>query len=154
MKVAGGCFGLLGIVTHITLEVEPMSWTAMIPKKVPVMQAIPPPPGVKDSDIPEPLRIKMTPEERAQAQTEFEIRAKNDYYAEWFWFPYTSQVWVNCWNPIDDPKGVKAYPPPGDVFLQFAETVLMQIIQVSEEVLRLQQVFPWVQATFMSKMAL
>lgn len=154
MTAAAGCFGLLGIVTHLTLEVDPMSWTAMMPKKIPVMQAIPPPPDMKDEDIPEPLRIQMTPKQRAQAQAEFEAHARDDFYPEWFWFPYTSQVWVNCWNPTQDSSGAKEYPPPGDVFLQFAETVLIQIIQSSQAIFNLQKLFPWAQTTLISKMGL
>jgi len=92
MVLAAGCFGLLGIVTHLTLELDPMSYAVMIPQKLPVMQAIPPPPGLADRDIPEALRIKMTPQMRQKAQEEFENHAKNDFYAEWFWFPYTSKV--------------------------------------------------------------
>jgi len=34
----------------------------------------------------------MTPQMRQKAQEEFENHAKNDFYAEWFWFPYTSKV--------------------------------------------------------------
>jgi len=85
MNTASGCFGLLGVVTHLTLELDPMTYAVMTPRKIPVMRAIPPPPGLEDKDIPEALRVSMTPEERAQAQAEFEKHARNDYYCEWFW---------------------------------------------------------------------
>ncbi|KAI1100112.1 hypothetical protein F4804DRAFT_56386 [Jackrogersella minutella] len=154
MNVASGCFGLLGIVTHITLELDPMRYAVMVPQKLPVMQAIPPPPGLADKDIPEALRIKMTPQQRADAQAAFEKHAADDFYSEWFWFPYTSKVWVNCWNTVEDGKGAKEYPGKASVFVQWAETVLIQIIQDSEAVLKLQNIFPWTQATLLSKLGL
>lgn len=85
MRAASGCFGLLGIVTHITLELDPMTYAVMTPQKIPLMQAIPPPPGLRDEDIPEALRIPMTPEQRADAQAVFEKHAREDFYSEWFW---------------------------------------------------------------------
>ncbi|KAI2618800.1 hypothetical protein GGR54DRAFT_143355 [Hypoxylon sp. NC1633] len=154
MSVASGCFGLLGIVTHITLELDPMSYAVMIPKKLPVMEAIPPPPGLSDEEIPEALRIKMSPEQRAEAQTNFEKHAANDFYAEWFWFPYTSKVWVNCWNNTDDGTGAEEYPSKVGVLVQWAETVAIQIIQDSEALFKLQNIFPWTQATLVSKLGL
>ncbi|KAJ9653169.1 hypothetical protein H2198_007631 [Neophaeococcomyces mojaviensis] len=154
MTVAAGCFGLLGIVTHLTLELDPMSYAVMIPQKLPVMQAIPPPPGLKDEDIPPPLFTKMTAEERAKAQSDFEAHARDDFYAEWFWFPYTSKVWVNCWNTSKDARGAKEYPSDTGVWLQFAETVLIQIIQSAQAMLSLQDTFPWAQTTLISKMGL
>ncbi|KAI4866254.1 hypothetical protein F4820DRAFT_263491 [Hypoxylon rubiginosum] len=154
MSVASGCFGLLGIVTHITLELDPMSYAVMVPRKIPVMEAIPPPPGLADEDIPEALRIEMTPQQRAKAQATFEKQAADDFYAEWFWFPYTSKVWVNCWNVTDDGKDAEEYPSKVGVLIQWAETVAIQIIQESEAVLSLQNIFPWTQATLLSKLGL
>ncbi|KEF56350.1 uncharacterized protein A1O9_07931 [Exophiala aquamarina CBS 119918] len=154
MSLAAGCFGLLGIVTHLTLELDPMSYAVMIPQKLPVMQAIPPPPGLADKDIPEALRIKMTPQMRQKAQEEFEKHARNDFYAEWFWFPYTSKVWVNCWNTDQDGTGAEEFPSNTNVFIQWVETVALQIIQDSEAMFDLQQIFPWTQATLISKLGL
>ena len=154
MTVAGGCFGLLGIVTHLTLELDPMCYAVMRPQKLPVMQAIPPPPDLEDEDIPDALRINISPEERAKAQREFENHARNDFYSEWFWFPYTSKVWVNCWNTVKDSTNAKDYPSTANVWLQFAETVLIQIIQSSEAIWNLQEKFAWAQTTLISKMGL
>ncbi|KAI0843225.1 hypothetical protein F5Y06DRAFT_257215 [Hypoxylon sp. FL0890] len=153
MAVASGCFGLLGIVTHITLELDPMTYTAMVPRKIPVMQAIPPPPGLADEDIPEPLRIKMSPQQRAEAQANFENQAQW-FYSEWFWFPYTTKVWVNCWNNTEDGQGAEEYPSKAEVFVQWAETVAIQVIQESEAFFKLQNLFPWAQATLLSKLGL
>ncbi|KAI1394049.1 uncharacterized protein F4822DRAFT_34928 [Hypoxylon trugodes] len=154
MAVASGCFGLLGIVTHITLELDPMTYAVMMPQKIPVMQAIPPPPGLDEKEIPEALRIDMTPQQRAEAQAAFERHAADDFYSEWFWFPYTSKVWVNCWNVVEDSIGSQEYPSKADVLLQLAETLAIQIIQDSDAILKLQNIFPWTQATLVSKFGL
>lgn len=151
---ASGCFGLLGIVTHITLRLDPMRYTAMMPRKIPIMQAIPPPPGLADEDIPKALLIPMTPKERAKAQEEFERHAANDYYAEWFWFPYTSKVWVNCWDAMEDGQGASEYPSAAGDILQWIETIIIQIIQESEAIWNLQYVCPWVQTTLLSELGL
>lgn len=154
MYAASGCFGLLGIVTHITLEVDAMSYAILTPQKLPIMKAIPPPPELDINDIPKPLRIEMTPEERKQAQADFEAHARDDFYSEWFWFPYTSMVWVNCWNTVDDPTGAVDFPSKLGVFEQFVQTIAIQILQVSEAVIDLQKLLPLAQATLISKLGL
>ena len=83
LKAAAGCFGLLGVVTHITFELEAMTYAVMKPKKPPISLAIPP---LKQSDIPAALYKKWKPEEIEAAQKDFENRATNDFYAEWFWY--------------------------------------------------------------------
>lgn len=45
MKAASGCFGLLGIITHITFELEPMAYAVLRPQKLHITEAIPLPPG-------------------------------------------------------------------------------------------------------------
>lgn len=93
MRTAGGCFGLLGIVTHITLLFSPMSWALFTPIKLPVIETIPPPPGMPEHKIPPALRPKepLTAERKAEIQRNFEERANRDYYAEWFWCPYNDE---------------------------------------------------------------
>jgi hypothetical protein len=107
-------------------------------------------------DLPDVLRpdIPMTEEKRAEFQASFEDKARNNFYAEWFWFPYTSKVWVNCWNTTDDPEGEVEYPTDSQVVRQWFQTVLAQILQVSEAILDLQHTFAWTQATLMSTFAL
>ena len=93
LRAAGGSFGVMGVVTHLTMELSPMTYAQMSPVKLPVLRAIPPPPDMKSEDIPAALRIKdYTPEMRAADQAAFEERANNDYYAEWFWFPFSDRV--------------------------------------------------------------
>ena len=42
LRAAGGCFGLIGIVTHITLLFDPMRYAIFRPVKLPVIESIPP----------------------------------------------------------------------------------------------------------------
>ncbi|KAG8163928.1 hypothetical protein KVR01_005846 [Diaporthe batatas] len=152
MKAASGCFGLLGIVTHITFELNPMAYAVMRPQKLHITEAIPPPPEIRIDQLPPGLRPEthMTEEQRAKAQAAFEDKARNKFHAEWFWFPYTSKVWVNCWSITDDPEGEVEYPRDAQVILQWFQTVLARILQVSQAVQYLQHRLPWAQVTLMS----
>lgn len=154
MKTAAGSFGLLGIVTHITLELEPMSYAVMTPSKLPLLKAVPLPPNMSEEDIPHPFRLNLTKEQRAQAQADFEARGRDFFYSEWFWFPYTSMVWVNCWNNVEDGTGAVEYPSRIDVFGQFIQTVSIQILSASGAILNLQKKLPHAQATLISKLGL
>ena len=132
LKAAAGCFGLIGVVTHITYECDPIATAVMRPVKMDVIRAIPPPPGMKDSEIPEALRPvnPLTEEEKAKAQQEFERRANSDYYAEWFWFPYSNQVWVNTWSIDKDTSNVVDYPCDTKVCKQVFSTIALNIAQI------------------------
>ncbi|KAI0097961.1 hypothetical protein GGR51DRAFT_552758 [Nemania sp. FL0031] len=129
LKAASGCFGLLGVVTRITFECDAMSTAVMRPAKLHVIEAIPPPPEMKDSDIPADLRKSRTPEQKKDDLEKFKDRANNEYYAEWFWFPFSDEVWVNTWSTEADPAGAEDYPSIAKVFLQVIEAVCMDLLQ-------------------------
>lgn len=118
LKAAAGCFGLLGIVTHITFELEAMTYAVMRPQKTAITLAIPP---LKMSDVPLALYKNWTQKDIDAAKADFEKRATNDFYAEWFWYTYQSTAWVNSWNPTNDAKGAKEFPSPAGVFLQWLQ---------------------------------
>lgn len=115
LKAAAGCFGLLGIVTALTLKLDPMSFAAMRPQQRPVQLTIPPPAGFR---IPMPLQIPTTPTEREAAWNDFVHRCENDYYAEWFWFAYQPNCWINTWSNDGARAAASDYPPPSEVTLQ------------------------------------
>ncbi|KAF8457336.1 hypothetical protein BDZ91DRAFT_838151 [Kalaharituber pfeilii] len=123
LKTAAGSLGLLGIVTHVTLEMDKMTYAIMKPKKVPTMLAIPPPVEyIEQGKVPVPLRKPgVTSAQLEEARRRWEQCALNDYYSEWFWFPYQKEMFVQCWNNTDDPTGASAYPTPPDVFLQWIQ---------------------------------
>lgn len=131
IRAAGGCFGLIGIVTHITLVFDPMSWALFKPVKLPVIETIPPPPDMPDEKIPPPLRPSepLTAERKAEIQRDFEDRANNHYYAEWFWCPYNDECWVNTWQKTNDSSGSEGYPSDAEIFLSFVETFGMNVMQ-------------------------
>ena len=106
LRSASGAFGIMGIVTAVTLRLDPMSFAKMKPTKLPVHQSIPPPDGF---DIPADLRPSkpIKPEKTAEHVAAFEAHCKSDYYAEWFWFPLQKDTWNNCWHTTDDGSRAK-----------------------------------------------
>lgn len=111
LKSAAGCFGLLGIVTAVTLKLDPMSYAALKPYAPRVGLAVPPPPG-----YPVPAGVDMSGITQADldwATERFVRHCEDDFYAEWFWFPFQRKAWVNCWK--DDGLRVHAKPYPTDL---------------------------------------
>ena len=102
LAAASGAFGLLGVVISITLHLDAMNVTDMMPCKRPLPLAIPPP---EDYPIPNEVKQMMTgitKQQLADARKEFIQRCENDYYLEWFWFPYQNDVWVNTWSSASE----------------------------------------------------
>lgn len=155
LRAASGCFGLIGVVTHISLECDAMSTAVMRPIKLPAVEAIPPPPELKDSDIPEPLRSKKprAPKEKEKAQEHFERRANNDYYAEWCWFPYSSLVYVNMWTTDSSTEDVIEYPGRTKSVLQVFRTIAMNIAQNVVSKINALQSRPLKQTAFFCKIS-
>src|SRR3712207_6397775 len=83
LKAAAGCFGLLGIMTSLTLKLDPMTFATLRPESPRLALAIPPPAG-----FPVPPAIDMsgiTLADLEQARSRFVAQCENDYYSEWFW---------------------------------------------------------------------
>ena len=125
LQAAAGCFGMLGVVTSITLALDPMTIANMRPQKIPAMLAVPPLP---DTEVPEQLQIHPTQEQLDEAQARFVDAAANDFYAEWFWFAFQEKVWANTWKDDGNFEDAKDYPGPGAVFLQSAGTYIANIL--------------------------
>ncbi len=124
----------------------------MEPRKVPVIEAIPPPPDLPDSMIPAPLRPKhpLSPERKAEIQRDFESRATTTDYAEWFWFPYSSEVWVNTWHKTLDTSNAVNYPSDAKTILQVLGTFAAQIAQDATIILKLTQALPEIQTKLLT----
>jgi hypothetical protein len=117
LKAAAGCFGLLGIVTSLTLKLDRMSYATLRPKAPPVALAIPPPAGFRV-----PREVDMRGISRAaldRARRRFVAQCEDAYYAEWFWFPYQQRAWVNCWR--NDGRRADAQPYPSEQETQAEE---------------------------------
>ncbi|KAK0759490.1 hypothetical protein N5P37_007678 [Trichoderma harzianum] len=156
LRAAAGCFGLIGVVTHLTLEFKPMSIARMQPEKLPVIHAVPPPDGWLEEDIPIALRLPVTAEQREADIRQFESHCENDYYAEWFWFPYHDQVWVNCWNTIPQVANVQSFPGPYKAAKQIVTQSLLNMLQSTpalKELFRLPKVTGGL-ITLLSKVAM
>lgn len=125
LRAAAGSFGLLGIVTHITYEMHAMSYAVMNPLKVDMTLAIPP---MSRSDIPLALQKTFTDAQISTAIADFERRADQDFYSEWFWFAYQSTAWVNSWSTTTDPAGAREYTNPAETFLQWLQNWLGGVI--------------------------
>ena len=153
LRAASGCFGLLGVVTHLTFECDAMSTAVMRPLKLKVIDAIPPPPDLKDTDIPEALRPERvrTQKEKQIAQDNFERRANHDYYAEWFWFPFSSLVWVNTWGTDPSTTNVVEYPSKIKTVFQVFGTIAMNIAQNLLQSINALQCQPLAQTKFLCK---
>jgi hypothetical protein len=96
LRAASGCFGLLGVVLSITLRVDKMQTAVMQPRKIPVQLAIPPPPNYR---VPSQIDMsRFSRKDLQNAQKAFQDAVENQYYVEWFWFPFQHEVWVNVWT--------------------------------------------------------
>lgn len=109
MQAAAGSFGLLGIITSITLKLDKLGYALTNPIFVDVSKAIPPPVGTSLDEMPQKLRDNLNIPDQAtldsiisQNSEQFYNRCKN-YFSEWFWFILDDQSWINTWNK-DDPK--------------------------------------------------
>ncbi|CCO36211.1 hypothetical protein BN14_10339 [Rhizoctonia solani AG-1 IB] len=130
LRAASGCFGLLGICTAVTLRLEAMTMAVMNPVRQPLPLAIPPPP---EFDLPLDIRRQMeeyTPQELKNAEEEFIRRCETHDYLEWFWFPFTTEVWVNTWRKETVTQSqldaLEPYPSPSEALIQWGEGWLAQ----------------------------
>jgi hypothetical protein len=124
LRAAAGCFGLLGVVTAITLKLDPMTFAAMRPTTPRLALTIPPP----DGKAPAGVDMKgITKADLTKAWDAFVRHCEDDYYAEWFWFPYRKECWVNCWKDDGKRADARDYPGPAEAFIQAAENYLGQL---------------------------
>jgi hypothetical protein len=133
----------------VTLKLDPMTFAAMRPGTQRIGLAIPPPSGYQ---VPSQVDMSgITPAQRAQANADFHRRCEESYYAEWFWFPYQADCWINTWKNDGLRQNAEDYPPPPEVFLQWLEEYLAECLNNCP----LYQALPgWMQAMFFGLMAM
>ncbi|RLL95561.1 hypothetical protein CFD26_104724 [Aspergillus turcosus] len=153
LSAASGCFGLIGVVTHITLVVDQMTYAAMTPEKMAVIDAIPPPASLR-SRVPQPLYQPRTPDEIRRAQEAFEKRAAEDYYAEWFWFPYSDEVWINTWSTTTESVDVQEYPDDVEIATQWLQAIAMEALQYLAKDTKTEEILPMLRTTAVSRLAM
>lgn len=103
MKSAAGAFGLLGVITSLTITLDKMSFAVLKPKIEELLVSVPPPKGTQIHDLPKHLQYKFYRQEELDEMirsksAEFHAHCQNDYYAEWFWFILNDNCWSNTWN--------------------------------------------------------
>jgi hypothetical protein len=62
-----------------------------------------------------------------QATTRFVAQCENDYYAEWFWFPYQQRAWVNCWRNDGARADAQPYPSQHQAQIEELGTYLIRV---------------------------
>lgn len=107
LRAAGGCFGILGPVLSLTLELVEMSYAVIEPRKVDVSIAIPPP-NFDERYIPKQLRQKSYSRvDMENAFDEFKTAVESCYYSEYTWFAYNDQCFINNWQNNGKKEDVK-----------------------------------------------
>lgn len=104
----------------------------MNPRKVDIGLAVPP---INKEDIPIALRKPWfnSPDAEAQiiaANVDFEKRAMNDYYCEWFWCPYQEKGWVHTWNPVESSDGAVVYPDDALTFFHWIQGWIGGVVSI------------------------
>jgi hypothetical protein len=102
-----------------------MTYAVLRPEKLRLPLTIPPPAGFR---VPPAVDMSgITPAAMEQAWARFVEHCESDYYAEWFWFPFRQECWVNCWN--DDGRREDARPYPGEwgTLIEQAEEYLAEL---------------------------
>jgi hypothetical protein len=130
LKTAAGCFGLLGIVTSITLKLDPMTYATLRPESPRLALTVPPPAGFRV-----PRDVDMRGISRAdldRARRRFVRQCERTYYAEWFWFPYQRDGWVNCWQNDGAREDAKPYPGEEATRAQEAGIAAVQMLADTE----------------------
>lgn len=126
LKAAAGCFGLLGIVTSITLKIDTMSYAVMQPKKKPIALCVPP---LSRSDVPVEVNMEgISDVDLQQAQREFERQCEQGYYAEWFWFVFEEKGWINCWKNNGSREQAVDYPSESETWFQEMQNYIGQMV--------------------------
>ena len=104
-----------------------MSFATFKPTTPRLALAIPPPAG-----FPVPKAVDMSGISQTaldQARTRFVAQCEDDYYSEWFWFPYQQDAWVNCWNNDGARKDARPYPDELNTRVQELATYLLELTQ-------------------------
>jgi hypothetical protein len=120
----------MGIVTSITLKLDPMSYANMRPLKRRIALAVPPPDGFQ---VPAGIDMSgITTADLRAAKADFVDRCVNDYYAEWFWFTFQPEGWINTWKNDGAKADSKDYPgEPASSIQAIEEYVSGELVESS-----------------------
>jgi len=128
IKSASACFGMLGVVTSITVKLDQLTHARMKPVKPRLALAVPPPKGfILPKEIPASVMQDVTDDDLKNAETNFISHCENDYYSEWFWFSLHDKCWVNCWKNDGLEKDSKDFPSSFTTQIQEVEEYLAEL---------------------------
>eukprot|EP00040_Diaphanoeca_grandis_P010113 m.51793 g.51793 ORF g.51793 m.51793 type:complete len:587 (+) comp21501_c0_seq1:293-2053(+) len=101
LKAVAGCFGLVGVTTHMTIPLDAMTLAEFHPQQVSMFEACPP---MQMSDVPPQIQqyAKEYESKFAENGEKFGQAVMNSYYNEYFWSPLQKDVLVNNWKTNSD----------------------------------------------------
>jgi hypothetical protein len=125
LKAAAGCFGLLGIVTSLTLKLDKMSYATLQPTAPRLALAVPPPQGFR---VPPAVDMRsISQADLDHATSRFVTQCESAYYSEWFWFPYQELAWVNCWRNDGARADAQPYPSEQETHVEEMGEYLVEV---------------------------
>ncbi|KAJ3065063.1 hypothetical protein HDU98_011539 [Podochytrium sp. JEL0797] len=113
LAAASGCFGVLGPVVSLVLQLSPMELALIDPKRIP--------------------RESMVPRQTSGPEWDEFVSQAQKYYSEFFHFPFNAKGWRNCWDkaplsfrkPSDPP--IADFPLHCDAEIQNLETYVQDL---------------------------
>jgi len=112
-QAAVGSLGLFGILTSMDFRLLKGRHVARLtPYKANINDGVPHP-----------------NDNRPEIVNRFETDARK-YYCEWFWFPTTQKIWVNCWDKVISEEHIEPYPTKDATRWQEFTTYLSRILSV------------------------
>lgn len=130
LKAVAGGFGLLGVITSHVFVLDPMKIARLFPARIATPLAVPP---VSRSDVPQQNDFDISQysdEALAKATADFAADC-NKSYSEWFWFPFQSDCWVNCWDTEDVGSDRSIYPDKFQVKLENLQAAAARMFEVT-----------------------
>jgi hypothetical protein len=126
LRAASGAFGLLGVVTAITLKLDPMTFAKLQPLRKRVALAVPP---TSRSQVPHGVDMNgVTDADLDAARADFARRCEQHYYAEWFWFTLQKDCWINTWQNDGDRADSVDYPSTSATDFQAYQEYFAQLL--------------------------
>lgn len=133
IKAAAACFGLLGPLVSLTLELDKMTYANLKTVKKKLLALTVPPPNIplssqlKNNLTEKNLKALRSVKLQQQALQDFIDNCENRYYAEFFWFPLQEKGWINCWDNNGRKEKAKRYPKAIEGKIQSAGAYLAHL---------------------------
>lgn len=130
MRAVAGGFGLLGVVVSQIFKVDRLKLANFFPVKMPMLHAVPP---FNREDVPkcEDFNVAACTEESLyKSRLRFDLDCRK-FYAEWVWYPFQEQCWINCWDVAENTGARPCYPDDVEVGIQKTHMALARTFEVT-----------------------